>query len=64
MVTRLRKPVTMLVTVSVPFHMSPAEARREVRTLIQYQSNYAAGPDDVKALRIEAARGPNQKARP
>lgn len=55
MVTRLRKNVTMLVTVSVPFDMTAADARREVKTLIKEQANYAAEPGDVKPVRIEPA---------
>lgn len=58
--SRLRKNVTMLVTVSVPSSMTAADARREVRTLIKYQNNYSAGPDDVKPIRVEAASVPTR----
>lgn len=54
---RLRKNVIMMVTVSVPSYMTAADARREVKTLIKYQSNYQAGPDDVKPVRIEPLSG-------
>lgn len=61
MATRLRKNVTMLVTVSVPFDMTAADARREVRTLIKYQSNYRAGSEDVKPIRIAPASMPSPR---
>lgn len=61
MASRLRKNVTMLVTVSVPSRMTAAEARREVRTLIKYQHNYIAGEDDVKPIRIEPAAVPARR---
>lgn len=38
-----RKRVTMAVTVSVPRWMTTAQARREVRTLINHQSNWLYG---------------------
>lgn len=46
-----RKQITMTVTVSVPRWMTAAQARREVRTLINDQCNYMShGPnfDDVE----------------
>lgn len=55
---RTRKQITMTVTVSVPLWMTAAEARREVRTLINHQSNWSQHVDegDVKARRVEPAR--------
>jgi hypothetical protein len=50
-----RKTVTMLVRVSVPVDMTAAEARREVRTLINDQSNYMADPDDVRVKSCAAS---------
>lgn len=58
-----RKKLTMLVTVSVPHKMTPAQARKEVRTLITHQSNHAnfygneydpqpLEYDDVKAVSV------------
>jgi hypothetical protein len=47
-----RKRISFLVTVSVPEWMSPSEARREVRTLISEQCNFAAEPHEVKATRV------------
>ena len=38
-----RKRITMTVTVSVPHWLSAADARREVRTLINEQCNYLDG---------------------
>lgn len=38
--TRRRKEVTMKVTVSVPRWMTAAQARREVRSLINHQANW------------------------
>lgn len=38
-----RKTITMSVQVSVPSFMTAAQARREVRTLINDQSNYLSG---------------------
>lgn len=51
------KTVTMLVTVSVPMEMSASDARREVRTLVNEQCNYAAEPEDVKVRGIRPAKG-------
>lgn len=51
-----RKIVTMLVTVSVPSGTTAAEARREVRTLINNQSNYSLDFDEVKCRQIKPAR--------
>jgi hypothetical protein len=50
-----RKTVTMLVRVSVPVDMTAAEARREVRTLINDQSNYMADPDGVRVKSCAAS---------
>lgn len=50
-----KKLVTLLVTVTVPQTMTPAEARREVRELISHQCNYAADLGDVIAKRVSAA---------
>ena len=52
-----RKQLWMLVKVSVPAEMSAAEARREVRTLVSEQCNYAADSEDVKALAVKPAKG-------
>jgi hypothetical protein len=62
---RKKKTFDLTVTVSVPAWMTKAEARREVRTLINHQCNYMtgkAGPgpfefhylgtDDVRARRV------------
>lgn len=38
-----RKRITMTVTVSVPHWLTAADARREVRTLINDQTNYLDG---------------------
>lgn len=51
-----RKKVTMLVTVSVPVAMTAAQARREVRSLVTDQCNYAADPDEVKAVKVRATK--------
>ncbi len=50
-----RKRVTMLITVTVPADMSAAQARLEVRTLINEQANYFANEGDVKAAAIKPA---------
>ena len=55
---KTRKKITMLVTVSVPRHMTPAEARREVRSLITDQCNWSAGHDEVKAVRVAPSPAP------
>lgn len=56
--SKRRKTVTMLVTVSVPVDMPAWEARREVRTLINEQSNWSGEWDqgDVKVRRLRAAK--------
>lgn len=65
-----RKTVTMLVTVSAPARASfptatgfyaeravtPADIRREVRSLINDQCNYALDEGEVRVLRIAPAR--------
>jgi hypothetical protein len=50
-----RKKVKMIVTVSVPKHISASAARREVRTLINQQCNYFAEPEDIRATGVIAA---------
>lgn len=53
---RNRKRVTMTVTVTVPPHLSAAQARREVRTLINHQCNYLDLDErDVRAVGVKAA---------
>lgn len=50
-----RKRLTMVVRVSVPYGMTAAQARREVKTLISEQCNYGDYDlDDVKALAVRA----------
>lgn len=44
---KTRKVIAMAVTVSVPTWMTAAEARREVRTLINNQSNWLSGKRDA-----------------
>lgn len=53
---RTRKKITMLLTVSVPINMSAAQARKEVRTLVTDQCNWAAEFDEVKAIRCAPYR--------
>jgi hypothetical protein len=48
-----RKQITMIVTVSVPNDMTPIEARREVRTLINEQCNYSADYGEVKVKSVK-----------
>lgn len=43
---RKRKRVRMTVTVSIPACFSAADARREVRSLINHQAGYSAGMFD------------------
>lgn len=52
--TPTRKRLTMLVTVSVPYGMSAAQARKEVKCLVTEQCNWSAEPDDVKALAVKS----------
>lgn len=59
-----RKHFTMQITVSVNGWMNSAQARREVRTLINNQSNWLhhGGPNNgfeepiVKAIKVEPAK--------
>lgn len=59
-----RKQIKMTVTVSAPSWMTQAQARREVRTLINEQRNYMSeGPDfqdldqdDIRVRGIEGAK--------
>ncbi len=53
---KTRKSVTMLLTVSVPREMSAADARREVRTLVNEQCNYSADHEDVKVRSLRPAK--------
>lgn len=53
--TRTRKRVTMLVTVSVPRDVTAAHARREVKTLVGSACNWSLDPDDVKVISIKPA---------
>lgn len=53
---KTRKVVAMTVLVTVPREMTPAEARREVRTLISEQCFYAADEGDVKVKGVRAAK--------
>ncbi len=54
-----RKKVTMLVTVTVPAETTPAEARREVRTLVNEQCNYFLDYNEIRAVKVSPA--PKQK---
>lgn len=53
-----RKTVTLLLTVTVPEDMSAIVLRREVRTLINHQSNFshAVEPEDIRARSSRLAR--------
>ena len=60
-----RKKITLQVVVSVPAEMSVREARREVKTLISEQCNYASfygkaqkelGADDVRAVSVREVK--------
>lgn len=53
---RRRKLVTMLVTVSVNPDMSAAEARREVRTLVNDQCNYSWDQEDIRVRSVKPVR--------
>ena len=60
------KVVTMLVTARVPAFLSAAEARREVRTLINEQSGFLShGPNYeevvTRAVSVRAAPRSNPK---
>lgn len=50
---RIRKQVTMLVTVSVPAGCNARHARREVRSLITHQANFSLGHKDVVAIAVK-----------
>jgi len=52
-----RKQIAMIVIVSVPHRLTASDARREVRTLINNQSNWLADIDegDVKAISVKPA---------
>lgn len=51
-----RKTVTMLLKVSVPAGTSAADARREVRTLVNDQCNYWLDPEDVRVQSLKPYR--------
>lgn len=48
-----RKTLTVQVEITVPSWMTAAEARREVRTLINHQANYMSGRWSGSDLRSE-----------
>lgn len=50
-----KKILRMLIEVSVPRNMTAIQARREVRTLINEQCNYAADYGDVRAAKVGPA---------
>ena len=54
--SRHRKVVSMLVTVTVPRWMTAAQARREVRTLINDQSNWMCFAPDHEEVDSETVR--------
>lgn len=47
-----RKTVRMLVAITVPAKLTAAEARREVRTLINEQCNYLDLDSPVKVMSV------------
>src|SRR3546814_19607815 len=51
--SKARKQLTLLVTVSVPVDMSAVQARREVRTLLSEQCKWGTQPEDVKAVSVK-----------
>ena len=53
--TGATKTMRVLVTLIVPRDMTAIQARREVRTLINDQSHYAADPGDVRARKVSGA---------
>ena len=66
-----RKIVYMTVKISCPIWLSAQDARREVRTLINYQSFYGAyrissvgfdevSSDNFRALGVAPAKGPKK----
>ena len=54
--SKSRKRVTMLVTVSIPAGYSTADARREVRSLVGEQCNYSMDYDEVKLIGVRPAK--------
>jgi hypothetical protein len=51
-----RKTVRMLVTVTVPAKLTAAQARREVRTLINEQCNYLDFDEPVRVRSCSPVR--------
>lgn len=55
--TKKRKQITMLVTVSVPAERSPAFARKEVRYLINDGAGYITeAGEEVKVIKVRPAK--------
>lgn len=54
--TKTRKRVTMLVTVSIPADYSAADARREVRSLVAEQCNYAMDSAELKLISVRPSK--------
>ena len=49
-----RKRVRMLVEVSIPENMTPEQARREVREMINHGAGYYTNPgEEVKAIAVK-----------
>ena len=55
-VVSTRKEVLMMVTVSVPAWMTAAQARREVRTLINEQSGYLSHGPNYEDVVVKAKK--------
>lgn len=54
--TKTRKRVTMLVTISIPAGYSVADARREVRSLVAEQCNYSMDDAELKLISVRPAK--------
>jgi hypothetical protein len=47
-----RKTHHVLVKVTAPDDLSAKDVRREVRALINHQSNYISDPEDIRARKV------------
>ena len=53
-----RRTLYMTLAVRVPADMPAAQARREVRSLVNDQCNYDAEPGDVRVASLRSTRAP------
>jgi uncharacterized protein YneR len=62
MAKKRKRRITMLVTVSVPADCSAAQARKEVRFLINEQCTYLLDDDQIRVVGLKGAKRPEDRS--